>query len=131
KLLIVDDHAGVRQLVRQLVALPGDEIRECASGEEAVSVALSFQPEFVTMDVRLPGMCGLEATRALRQSVPQARIVIVSSHQHDELRRQVQQAGAAAFVAKDDLQQLREILRKQNFAQEPRQPFGLESYEPD
>ena len=66
RLMIVDDHAGVRQLIRQLVATAQDTICECASGDEAIRMAPGFQPDAVTMDVRMPGSCGLKATRAIR-----------------------------------------------------------------
>ena len=67
RLMIVDDHAGVRQLIRQFVAATDDIVCECASGDEAIRVAPEFRPDAVTMDVRMPGSCGLKAARAIRR----------------------------------------------------------------
>src|SRR5262245_54542394 len=80
KVMIVDDHAGVRNIIRQVLNAPDRNLIECATGEEAVRVARDFEPDFVTMDVRLPGLSGLEAARAIRGFHPTCRIVIVSSY---------------------------------------------------
>ncbi len=110
RLMIVDDHAGVRAMIRQLVAAPNDEICECASGDEAVRVAGSFRPDAVAMDVRMPGMCGFDAVRAIRAAHPEARVVMVTSHDEPFLRQAAQEAGAAAFFAKDHRAGLRPAL---------------------
>ena len=111
RLMIVDDHAGVRQLIRQLVATDQDTICECASGDEAIRVAPEFRPDAVTMDVRMPGSCGLRATRAIRAAHPWARIVIVTSHDQPDLGHAAAEAGAAGFVLKDNLAELNQLLR--------------------
>jgi two-component system invasion response regulator UvrY len=110
RLMIVDDHAGVRQLIRQLVALPGDAVRECASGNEAVPLARDFKPDYVTMDVRMAGLDGFEATRALCGDHPAVRVVIVTAFDQAELRRSAMAAGAVGYVAKEHLTQLRSVL---------------------
>jgi len=110
KLLIVDDHAGVRTMIRDLVSLPGDTVCECATGDDAVRVAREFAPDAVTMDVRLPGLGGFAATRAIRALVPSARVVIVSTYDQPELRFAAQTAGAADYLAKDHLENLRSVL---------------------
>lgn len=109
--MIVDDHAGVRQLIRQLVATDWDTICECASGDEAIRVAPEFRPDAVTMDVRMPGSCGLRATRAIRAAYPSARVVIVTSHDQPDLGHAAAEAGAAGFVLKDNLAELNQLLR--------------------
>src|SRR5688572_11890086 len=111
RLMIVDDHEGVRQLIRQLVATDLDTICECASGDEAIRVAPEFQPDAVTMDVRMPGSCGLEAIRAIRRIHPSARIVVVTSHDQPDLGHAAAEAGAAGFVLKDNLAELNQLLR--------------------
>src|ERR1051326_3198802 len=80
KVMIVDDHAGVRNMIRQLLAAPGDSFLECASGEAAVQAAREFKPDYVTMDVRLPDLSGLEAARAIRALHPPTRVIIVTSY---------------------------------------------------
>ena len=96
RLMIVDDHAGVRKLIRQLAACPNDTVRECATGDEAVRLAPVFQPDLVTMDVRMPGLCGIEAARAIAAAQPSVRVVMVTTHDQPDLRQAAREAGAAA-----------------------------------
>ena len=88
KLMIVDDHAGVRQMIRQMVAASGDIVQECSSGDEAVQVAAEFRPDLVTMDVRMPGLSGLEATRAILAVRSDVRVLMAV----DVLEQEVEQA---------------------------------------
>jgi DNA-binding NarL/FixJ family response regulator len=126
KLLIVDDHAGVRTMIRQLAALPDEAVRECASGEAALHTVREFEPDIVTMDVRLPGLSGLEATRAIRASHPATQVVVVSAYDQPTLRSAAQQAGAFAFVPKDNLEKLRPLFARitpaNNATQAPASP---------
>jgi len=105
KLLIVDDHAGVRDMIRQSFAATA-QVKECASGEEAVRVAGEFRPDCITMDIRLPGISGMEALRAIIAAGSCGRIVMVSAYDQPELRQAAADAGAAAYVCKDNLAEL-------------------------
>ena len=107
--MIVDDHAGVRRMIRQLVAAPGDAVRECSSGDEAVRVAARFRPDFVTMDVRMPGRSGLDAARAILAARPEVRIVMVTNYDQPSLRRAAMEAGAIELVSKENLEQVRPL----------------------
>jgi CheY-like chemotaxis protein len=108
--MIVDDHAGVRNMIRQLLAAPGDRFVECASGEAAVQTAREFKPDYVTMDVRLPDLGGLEAARAIRAIHPPSRVIIVTSYDQPFLRQTASEVGAIAYVLKDNLAELRSVL---------------------
>jgi PAS domain S-box-containing protein len=110
RLMIVDDHAGVRKMIRQLVAAPGDTLVECSSGDEAVTLARDFKPDVVTMDVRMPGKCGFEAARAIRRLHPASRVVMVSSYDQPFLRQTAVDVGAAGYVLKDNLAELRHLI---------------------
>ncbi|GEM_PF-6523270 len=110
KLMIVDDHTGVRNMIRHLVAAAGDEIRECNSADEAVRMAADFAPDLVTMDIRMPGLCPFEATRQIRRGNPSSRVLIVSSYDEPELRRTAADAGAAGFVVKENLVDVRQFI---------------------
>jgi DNA-binding NarL/FixJ family response regulator len=112
KLMIVDDHTGMRELIRQITSSPEDVICECVTGNEAVSRAADFAPDWVTMDLRMPGLSGLEATRGILSARPAATIVIVSAYDIPELRRAASEAGAAGFVRKDNLRELPAHLRR-------------------
>ena len=110
KVMIVDDHAGVRNLIRQLLAVPGDSFVECATAQEAVQAARDFKPDYVTMDVRLPDLSGLEAARAIRAIHPPSRVIIVTSYDQPFLRQTASEVGAIAYVLKDNLAELRSVL---------------------
>ena len=109
KLLIVDDHAGVRNMIRQLTARPDDTVRECASGESALDIARSFAPDWMTLDLMLPGLPGLDTARAFRTAHPQTRVVIVSSYDDPELRQTARDAGVVGYVVKDNLGELQSL----------------------
>jgi len=110
KMMIVDDHAGVRNLIRQLLSAPGDRFLECTTGVDAVQAARDFKPDYVTMDIRLPDLSGLEAARAIRAIHPTCRIVIVTSYDQEFLRQSARQVGAIAYVLKENLTELRSVL---------------------
>ena len=114
--MIVDDHAGVRKLIRQLAACPDDTVRECATGDEAVRVATEFRPDLVTMDVRMPGICGIEAARAIAAAQPSARVVMVTTHDQPDLRQAAREAGAFAYLPKDSLADIRFLVHSNEAA---------------
>lgn len=111
KLMIVDDHAGVRDLIRKLLATPGDCLLECATGDEAVARAQDFHPDWVTMDVRMPGRSGIETARAIRRVCPTAQVVMVTSYDQPFLRESAKEVGAAAYVLKDNLAELPTVMK--------------------
>lgn len=106
KFMIVDDHEGMRTLIRQLIAGPGDAVLECASGDEALDKLGDFKPDCVTMDVSMPGLCAFKTTRSIRATHPSARVIFVSSHDQPDYRRAAQEAGAVGFVMKENLSDL-------------------------
>jgi DNA-binding NarL/FixJ family response regulator len=104
--MIVDDHDGMRNMIRQLIAAPGDSILECNSGDAAVEAARSFRPDCVTMDINMPGLCAFKATRGIREAHPSARVVFVSSHDQPDYRLAAREAGAVGYVMKENLSEL-------------------------
>jgi len=109
-MMIIDDHSGIRSLIRQLIAAPGDEVCECASGNEAVEAARTFRPDWVTVDVRMPGLDGFAAARALRAEHPTVRLAIVTAFDQPEFRRSAVDVGAVGYIMKDNLAELRSVL---------------------
>ena len=85
RLLLVDDHKLLRQGLRRAVEEAGfDVVGEAGDGEEAVRLAVELRPDLVLMDVTMPVLDGIEATRRLRQSAPEARVVILTIAEDDE-----------------------------------------------
>jgi CheY-like chemotaxis protein len=114
KLLIVDDHAALRRTVRQLFDGTGVTILEASSGEEAVKVFGAEHPDWVVMDMRMPGMGGLKATEALRRLDPAARVIVVSQFTDPKYVKQARRAGALEFVNKEELSLLPRIIHRPN-----------------
>jgi len=108
--MIIDAHAGIRNMIRELLGAPSDSVVECATGEDALKVVGDFKPDCVTMDIRRPDLSDLEAARAIRAIHSPSRIVIVTSYDQPFLRRAAREAGAFAYVIKDNLLELRSLL---------------------
>ena len=103
RLLIADDHALVREGLRTM--LSGEDglqvIAEANDGEEALSLCRDFRPDLVLMDVRMPVMDGLEATRRIKEEMPQVSVVMVTMHENPDYLFEAVKAGAAGYVLKD------------------------------
>ena len=112
KLLIVDDHAALRQMVRQLFDAREVTILEAATGEEAVALFSAEHPDWVVMDMRMPGMGGIKATEALRRLDPTARVIMISQFTDPEYVEQARRVGAQEFVNKENLSRLPQIIRR-------------------
>ena len=104
RILIVDDHAVVRRGVRSLLeSEEGFEITgEATTGREAVDMARRLQPDVVVMDLSLPELNGLDATRQILKASPRSEILVLTMHHSEELARDVLQAGARGYVLKSD-----------------------------
>ncbi|MCW2632950.1 MAG: response regulator receiver protein [Pseudonocardia sp.] len=103
--LIVDDQALFRAVARTVVGLvPGWlVVGEADSGEDAVAKFDELRPGIVLMDINLPGINGIEATRRILDIDPATRVVLLSTYAADDLPADAQSCGAAGYVRKDDL----------------------------
>ena len=113
RLMIVDDHASTREMIRKFLTSPGVTFCECASGDEALAQAREFKPHWVTMDINMPGLNGFQCTRALLQEHPDARVVIVSSFNEPHFRQFAHDAGAVSFILKENILALRMMLAQE------------------
>jgi CheY-like chemotaxis protein/anti-sigma regulatory factor (Ser/Thr protein kinase) len=100
KLLIVDDVPTNRDLLEELLSRMGFATRTAASGEEALEVFQAWHPDLVLMDVRMPGMGGLEAVRCLRESGSKAAIIAITASSLAEAEDEARAAGVDGFVRK-------------------------------
>jgi DNA-binding NarL/FixJ family response regulator len=105
KLMIVDEHALARHLVRQAAALPQDTVLECGSPDEALKAMGIFKPDCVVMGVSCP-QPAFQAIRNIRATYPQVRVVAVSQFAEMGLRRMAADAGAAGYVSVENLSEL-------------------------
>ena len=115
KFLIVDDDSRVRRLIGSVVAEPSDTVYECSDGAQAHACYREHQPDWVLMDLMMPEVDGLAATREIKASHPAARIIIVTNHDSQGLREEAAGAGAMAYVAKENLLALRDIMSNAEF----------------
>ncbi len=101
-LLITDDHALVRQGIRAFLELQPDlnVIGEAGSGEEAVRMAAELVPDVVLMDLVMPGIGGVEATRQVKQVSPHSQVIVLTSYHEDEYIFPALRAGALSYVLK-------------------------------
>lgn len=104
RILVADDHEVVRKgLVSLLQAQPDWQVcGEASGGREAVEKTLQLRPDVVILDIGMPNLNGLEATRQILRSNPQARVLILTLHDSDQVVREVLSAGARGFLLKSD-----------------------------
>lgn len=102
RVLVVDDHTIVREGVHILLEAQSDieVVGEAADGQEALVRARELQPEIALVDIAMPGLNGLELTRALKRDWPQISVIILTMYESDEYFFQVLDAGASGYVLK-------------------------------
>jgi two-component system, NarL family, invasion response regulator UvrY len=102
--LIVDDQAPFRAVARTVVQLAAGfaVVGEAASGEEAVEMAAALHPAMVLMDINLPGIDGIEATRQIVAAAPDTVVIMLSTYKADDLPSDAADCGAARYVHKED-----------------------------
>src|SRR5574339_1248745 len=101
--LLVDDHAMVRQGVKAFLVTQPDlsVVGEAGSGEEAIKLAAQFVPDVILMDLIMPNMDGVEATRRVKHVSPRSQIVVLTSYHEDEHIFPALKAGALSYILKD------------------------------
>jgi DNA-binding NarL/FixJ family response regulator len=105
RILLADDHAVVRQGFKMILGAHPDMeiIGEAGNGRDAVELAEQLKPDVVVMDVAMPELNGIEATRRLAESVPHARVVALSMHKDSVYVREILRAGARGYLLKDSV----------------------------
>lgn len=114
KILIADDHEVVRDGLKNILISMGNVAitGEASNGEEAVKLYGSLKPDLVIMDISMPIMNGIDATRVIKENDPNARILVLTMHDNQEYLNQIIRSGAKGFVLKNtDKEELLEAVR--------------------
>ncbi len=109
-LLIVEDNAKMRRMLKSLVADLASPVHECADGAEALALYAAHRPDWVLMDIAMKDLDGISATREIKAAYPDAHICIVTQYDDSEMREAARRAGAEAYVTKDNLIAVRQVL---------------------
>ncbi len=104
RILIADDHEIVRRGLRALIESQAnwEVVGEAVTGREAVELAKQFSPQVAVLDVSMPEMNGLEATRQILKALPQTEVLILTMHESEQVVREVLDSGARGYVLKSD-----------------------------
>ncbi|MBD8494896.1 UvrY/SirA/GacA family response regulator transcription factor [Pseudomonas syringae] len=139
KVLVVDDHDLVRTgITRMLADIDGLQVvGQADSGEESLKKARDLKPDVVLMDVKMPGIGGLEATRKLLRSHPEMKVVAVTACEEDPFPTRLLQAGAAGYMTKgagltEMVQAIRQVFAGQRYlSPQIAQQLALKSFQPE
>lgn len=110
-ILIADDNADVRRMIRSLLEETDADVAECSDGGRAIEAYEEFQPDWLLMDINMLPIDGLTAMRTILEKHPEARIIVISQYQDVRTRETALAMGAYAFVGKEDLMSIREMIR--------------------
>lgn len=138
KVLVVDDHDLVRTgITRMLADIEGLQVvGQADCGEDCLKLARELKPDVVLMDVKMPGIGGLEATRKLLRSRPDIKVVVVTVCEEDPFPTRLMQAGAAGYMTKgagleEMVQAIRQVFAGQRYiSPQIAQQLALKSFQP-
>jgi two-component system response regulator NreC len=135
RILLADDHTLVRQGLRKVLEERPEwqVVAEAGDGREAVRLAEQFKPDICILDVAMPLLNGIEATRQIARRVPTARVLVLSMYSDEAYVAQILQAGAAGYLLKDSadvdlIQAVSEVARGKSFFSPPIARVMLDDY---
>ena len=105
RILVADDHELVRRGIQELLRARGGwkVVAEAVNGLEAVEKASELKPDVAILDISMPDLDGLQATRQIRETAPRTSVVVLTMHESDQMVRRILDAGALGYVLKSDL----------------------------
>ena len=110
--LIVDNSQLMRELIKMMLAGVAEIVGECSDGADALEAYERLRPDWVLMDIGMKNVDGITATRQITTAYPQAKIIIVTDYNDDDLRSAAREAGASSYVIKENLLDIVDILAK-------------------
>ena len=125
--LVADDHAVFRSGLRAILDTEDDleVVAEVADGDQAVDAALRLRPDVAVLDISMPRLGGLEATRRIRKALPQTRVLVLTMHEDEEYVLQLVRAGASGYLVKDSAAQ--ELMNALRALKQGRSYFGTQA----
>jgi DNA-binding NarL/FixJ family response regulator len=114
RILLVDDSAPFRRIVERILK-PFSSlslIGEAADGNSGIEMALALRPDIIVMDVQMPGLNGIEATRRIKTSLPEVAVIGVSALEHPMIHEAMRAAGASVFIPKQSVIALPEVIEQ-------------------
>ena len=109
-ILIVEDNEQMRRMIRTLTSDLAEQVFECDNGAGALEAYSEHHPDWVLMDIDLPEVDGISATRQIVSADPGARVMIVTNYDDAILRETARSAGACEYVVKENLVEIRRLL---------------------
>ncbi len=100
KILVVDDEIEICNFLSEFLTKKGYDVSVAASGQEAVSLVGSINPEIVLMDIRMPGMDGIEALRKIKQMRDNIEVVMITAVNDEEIAKEAMSVGASDYITK-------------------------------
>ncbi len=104
----------MRRTIGRIISREGDEVIECDDGKDAAAMYRQHHPDWVLMDINMKELGGIEATEQILQADAHARVVIVTDYGDRFFRKAAQDAGAAAFVSKENIFELKNIIGRES-----------------
>ena len=111
KLLIVEDNAGMRNMMKELFEPLFAQIFECEDGSKALGAYKKNKPDWVFMDIKMKGMNGIAATEEIMKNFPDARILMVTDLNDEDLKKAAAESGAVNYVLKENLDEIFSIIK--------------------
>jgi DNA-binding NarL/FixJ family response regulator len=122
RVLIVDDHAFIRRGVKSILrsSAEWELCGEADNGTDAIRLSDTLNPEVIIMDISMPGVNGIEATRAIRRNHPETKVILLTLHENDEMVKSAFRAGALGYLLRGDAEKelmtaLTEVLQERAY----------------